>query len=159
MTPAVRLLQAHGIVHALHTYACDDDGDWGMSAARALELDPAQVFKTLLLTLDDRRPMVALIPVNTRLDLKAAAAAGNGRRAGMTPPADAERLTGYVVGGISPLGQRKVLPTLVDASAETLPRIFVSAGRRGLQLELATTDLLRLLQARLVPIARSRHTK
>jgi Cys-tRNA(Pro)/Cys-tRNA(Cys) deacylase len=126
---------------------------FGMEAAQALGLDPAQVFKTLLADVDGRLT-VAVVPVDRSLDLKALAAAVGGKRAGMAEPAAAERATGYVVGGISPLGQRRRLPTVVDASALQWPTVLVSAGRRGLDVELAPADLVRLTGASTATVAR-----
>jgi Cys-tRNA(Pro)/Cys-tRNA(Cys) deacylase len=119
----------------------------------ALGQDPAQVFKTLVARVDGAL-VVAVVPVAGQLDLKALATALGGRRAVMADPADAERSSGYVRGGISPLGQRRALPTVVDASALELPTVCVSGGRRGLQLELAPGDLVTLTGARTAPIGR-----
>jgi Cys-tRNA(Pro)/Cys-tRNA(Cys) deacylase len=126
---------------------------FGMEAARALGLDPAQVFKTLVADVDGR-PTVAVVPVDRSVDLKALAGAMGGKRAAMAEPAAAERVTGYVVGGISPLGQRRRLPTVVDASAMAWPTILVSAGRRGLDVELAPGDLVALTGAVTAAVAR-----
>jgi Cys-tRNA(Pro)/Cys-tRNA(Cys) deacylase len=111
------------------------------------------VFKTLVARVDGALT-VAVVPVSTTLDLKALAAAVGGRKAVMADPADAERTTGYVLGGISPLGQRKALPTVVDESALTFPTIMVSAGKRGLQVELPPAELVRLTRARTAPVGR-----
>jgi Cys-tRNA(Pro)/Cys-tRNA(Cys) deacylase len=124
-----------------------------MEAALALGLDPAQVFKTLLADVDGKL-MVAVVPVDRSLDLKALAAAVRGKRAVMAEPAAAERATGYVVGGISPLGQRRRLPTVLDMSALEWDSVLVSAGRRGLDVELAPGDLVRLTGAVTAPISR-----
>jgi Cys-tRNA(Pro)/Cys-tRNA(Cys) deacylase len=124
-----------------------------MEAAQALGLDPAQVFKTLLADVDGA-VTVAVVPVDRSLDLKALAAAASGKRAVMAEPAAAERLTGYVVGGISPLGQRRRLPTVLDVSALEWNTVLVSAGRRGLDVELAPGDLVRLTGAVTAPISR-----
>jgi Cys-tRNA(Pro)/Cys-tRNA(Cys) deacylase len=126
---------------------------YGMEAAAALGADPRTVFKTLLADVDGALT-VAVVPVDAQLDLKALASARGGKRAVMADPAAAERATGYVVGGISPLGQRKRLPTVVDASALEFPAVLVSAGRRGVDVELAPADLVRLTSARTAPIAR-----
>ena len=126
---------------------------YGLDAAAALGLDPARVFKTLVATADGAL-VAAVVPVAGELDLKALAAAVGARTAALAAPAEAERATGYVVGGISPLGMRRRLPTVLDASAEALATINVSGGRRGLQLELAPVDLARLAGAKLAPIAR-----
>ena len=144
--------------HTLRAYEHDPRArergvSFGMEAAQALGLDPAQVFKTLLADVDGRLT-VAVVPVDRSLDLKALAAAVGGKRAVMAEPAAAERATGYVVGGISPLGQRRRLPTVVDDSALAWPTVLVSAGRRGLDVELAPDDLVRLTEASTAPVAR-----
>jgi Cys-tRNA(Pro)/Cys-tRNA(Cys) deacylase len=124
-----------------------------MEAAQALGLDPAQVFKTLLADVDGALT-VAVVPVDRSLDLKALAAAVGGKRAVMAEPAAAERATGYVVGGISPLGQRRRLPTVVDVSALEWATVLVSAGRRGLDVELSPGDLVRMTSAVTAPVSR-----
>ncbi len=143
------------VAHTLHPYDPDHSSDQGHgeAAVAALGADPRQVFKTLIARVDGALT-VAVVPVSGTLDLKALAAAAGGRRAVMADPADAERSTGYVLGGISPLGQRKPLPTVVDASALDFPTVLVSAGRRGLQVELPPADLVRLTKARTAPIGR-----
>ncbi len=143
------------MAHTLHPYDpghADDQGH-GEAAVAALGADPRQVFKTLVTRVDGALT-VAVVPVSGSLDLKALAAAAGGRKAAMADPADAERTTGYVVGGISPLGQRKALPTVVDESALAFGTVLVSAGRRGLQVELAPADLVRLTRAHTAAIAR-----
>lgn len=156
-TPATVAATRAKIAFTLHPY--DADGatggghPYGLEAARALGIDPARLFKTLVAEVDGALT-VAVVPVSGTLDLKALAAAAGGKRAAMADPAAAERATGYVRGGISPLGQRRRLPTVVDASARDHPTIHVSAGRRGLQLELAPADLVRLTSARTAPISR-----
>jgi Cys-tRNA(Pro)/Cys-tRNA(Cys) deacylase len=154
-TPAVRALERAGVRHTLHPYDPDHPAGQGHgeAAVAALGADPRQVFKTLVARVDGTLT-VAVVPVSGTLDLKALAAAAGGRKAAMAEPADAERTTGYVVGGISPLGQRKALPTVVDDSALGFPTVMVSAGRRGLQVELAPADLVRLTRARTAPISR-----
>jgi Cys-tRNA(Pro)/Cys-tRNA(Cys) deacylase len=144
-----------GVAFELHPY--DHDGtapSYGLEAADALGLDPSQVFKTLVARVDDRLT-VAVVPVSGSLDLKALAAAVGGKRAAMAQPADAERATGYVVGGISPLGGRSALDVVVDDSVLALPTVYVSAGRRGLQVSLAPGDLLSATRARTAPIGRA----
>jgi Cys-tRNA(Pro)/Cys-tRNA(Cys) deacylase len=126
---------------------------YGEEAANALGLSPHRVFKTLLARVDDRL-VVAVVPVSGSLDLKALAAAMGGKRAAMAEPADAERATGYVVGGISPLGTRTALPTAIDESVSDDEVVYVSAGRRGLQVSLAPADLVRLTRATVAPIRR-----
>jgi Cys-tRNA(Pro)/Cys-tRNA(Cys) deacylase len=160
-TPAIALVQRHGIAHAVHPYELPDSHgraraerpDYGVEAAAALGRPPGEVGKTLV-ALVDGRPAVAVIPVDRQLDLKAFAAAVGGRHATLADPASAERAAGSVVGGISPLAMRRPLPTVVDATLAALPAVCVSAGRRGLQLELAGSDLVTLSQATVAAIAR-----
>jgi Cys-tRNA(Pro)/Cys-tRNA(Cys) deacylase len=148
------LLTKHAVSHTLHSYAHGSGQAYGPEAAELLGLDPARVFKTLVADVDGALT-VGVVPVLTTLDLKALAAAVGGKRAKMADVALAERATGYVAGGISPLGQRKRLPTVLDSSAEELETLFCSAGRRGLEVELAPGDLARLTGARFAPIATS----
>jgi len=153
-TPATVALAAAGVDHELLSYdAGPADGSYGIAAAAALGVDERVVFKTLVTTVDGALT-VAVVPVAGSLDLKALAAAVGGKHAAMADPAVAERATGYVVGGISPLGQRRRLPTVVDESALAVDAIFVSAGRRGLQVRLAPADLVRLTSATVAPIGR-----
>lgn len=152
-TPALVALQRAGIEHVVHAYDHDPTvTNFGLEAAQALGVDPSRVFKTLLADVDGR-PVVAIVPVSGTLDLKALAAACGAKRARMLEPAVAERLTGYVVGGISPLGQRASLPTVIDGTALDFTTVYVSAGRRGLDVELETGDLIRLTAATLWSIA------
>jgi Cys-tRNA(Pro)/Cys-tRNA(Cys) deacylase len=156
-TPAITALRRAGVEHTLHAYAHDAAARarglaYGIEAAQALGVEPERVFKTLLAEVDGALT-VAVVPVLAQVDLKALATAQGGKRAAMADPTVAERATGYVVGGISPLGQRRALPTVIDDSAEGQPTILVSAGRRGLDVELAPADLARLTGARLAPIA------
>ena len=143
------------VAHTLHPYDPEHAAGQGHgeAAVAALGADPRQVFKTLVARVDGVLT-VAVVPVSGTLDLKALATAVGGRRAVMADPADAERTTGYVLGGISPLGQRKALPTVVDASALDFATVLVSAGRRGLQVELPPADLIRLTKAGTAPIGR-----
>lgn len=151
-TPATALLTKERVAHVLHSYEHGSGQAYGPEAAQLLGLDPARVFKTLVAEVDGKLT-VAVVPVADSLDLKALAAAVGGKRARMADVADAERTTGYVAGGISPLGQRKRLPTVVDSSARELDTMFCSAGRRGLEVELAPADLARLAGAVFAPIA------
>lgn len=152
-TPATALLAQRNVAHRVHAYRHDPRaGSYGAEAARALGVPPAQCFKTLVADVDGALT-VAVVPVTGELDLRALAAAVGGKRAAMADPALAERSTGYVRGGISPLGQRRPLPTVVDESASAFDTVYVSAGRRGLQVELAPADLVRLTDARLARIA------
>lgn len=154
-TPAVRVLETARVPYTLHPYDPEHPSDqgYGEAAVAALGSDPRQVFKTLVARVDGRFT-VAVVPVAGTLDLKALATATGGRKAVMADPADAERTTGYVRGGISPLGQRKALTTVVDDSALRFATVMVSAGRRGLQVELPPADLVRLTRARTAPIGR-----
>jgi Cys-tRNA(Pro)/Cys-tRNA(Cys) deacylase len=141
-TPATVALTKAGVEFTLHPYDHDPAASsYGAEAAEALGLDPGHVFKTLLAAVDGRL-VVAVVPVTGQLDLKALAAAVGGKKAVMADPADAERTTGYVVGGISPVGHRRRLPTVIDDSAATLPTVYVSGGRRGLDIGLSPQDLL-----------------
>ena len=155
-TPATVALGAARIDFSLHPYDHDPRGGvgYGVEAAAALGLDPARVFKTLMTTVDGRLT-TAVVPVSGQLDLKALARALGAGRAAMADVADAERATGYVAGGISPLGQRRRHPTVVDRSALDHPTVFVSAGRRGLDLELAPGDLVAVTGASTAVISRS----
>ena len=137
MTPAVVAAERAGIPFSLHEYEHEAGAAYGLEAAAKTGVDPARVFKTLVVT-QDGALSVAIVPVAAQLDLRAL-----GKRAALADRAAAERATGYVLGGISPLGQRKRLPTLLDESALAFETIFVSAGRRGLEIELAPDDLLR----------------
>lgn len=155
MTPAVKQLEKAGIAFTLAEYAHDARSPaYGEEAARALALSTDEVFKTLLARLDDGRLAVAIVPVSHQLDLKALARAANARKARMADADEAQRATGYVVGGISPLGQKRRLATFLDASADALATIHVSGGRRGLEICLAPDALLKLTGGRLASIAR-----
>ncbi|WP_110669065.1 Cys-tRNA(Pro) deacylase [Salinicola halophilus] len=155
MTPAIRLLESRGIAHEVTSYSADDDGSgYGPAAVAALSLPAESVFKTLLARLDDGQLVVALVPVSGSLDLKALAKAAGARKAHMAAAPEAERATGYTVGGISPLGQKKRLATFIDESARRLSQVHVSGGRRGLELSLAPADLIALTGARAIALAR-----
>jgi len=141
-TPAIRALRSAGVAFSVHEYAHDPRAEsYALEAAAALALDPAVVFKTLVVDLDGRLA-VCLIPSRDQLDTRAL-----GKRAALADAQRAERVTGYVTGGISPVGQRRRLPTLIDASALAHPEIYVSAGRRGLEIALAPADLIALTGA------------
>ena len=155
-TPATVALTRAGIPYAVHAYEHDPRAAaFGLEAAEKLGLDPARVYKTLLATVDGALA-VGIVPVAMQLDLKALAQALGGKRADMADPAMAERKTGYVVGGISPIGQKTPLPTVLDETAILAETIFVSGGRRGLDLELAPDDLIAVTSGRYAPIARER---
>lgn len=153
-TPATTALTAAGVAFTVHEYDHDPRAaSYGTEAAEAMGIDPARVFKTLFAEVDGAL-VVGVVPVAGQLDLKALARALDGRKATMADPKDAERATGYVVGGISPLGQRKAHPTVVDASALDHPTVYVSAGRRGMEVELSPAELVRLTAARVAAIRR-----
>ena len=155
MTPAVTAARGAGIDFEVVEYDAGDSAEpWGMGAARALGVDPERVFKTLVVDLSSGTLAVAIVPVAARLDLKAVASALGAKRAAMAEPAAAERATGYVRGGISPLGQRRRLPVVIDAGALGFERIHVSGGRRGLEIGLAPGDLAVLVGATVARIAR-----
>jgi len=153
-TPATAALTAAGIPFTEHAYAHDPaNRDFGAEAAAALGVDPDQVFKTLLAEVDGRL-VVGIVPVSGKLDLKALATSVGGKRATLADPALAERRTGYVVGGISPIGQKTRHMTVLDETAELWDLVYVSGGRRGLDLALAPPDLIRATDAVLADIAR-----
>lgn len=155
-TPATVALTRAGITFIARGYEHDPRAAaYGLEAAEKLGLDPGRVFKTLLANVDGALA-VAIVPVAMQLDLKALASALGSKRAEMADPAVAERKTGYVVGGISPIGQKAALPTVLDESAIVCETIFVSGGRRGLDLELTPDDLLAVTGGRYGPIARDR---
>jgi Cys-tRNA(Pro)/Cys-tRNA(Cys) deacylase len=155
-TPATVAATRAGVAFTLHPYeTAGGEESYGEAAADALGVPHDRLFKTLVAEVDGDLT-VAVVPVSATLDLKALALAVGGKRASMADPVQAERVTGYVRGGISPLGQRKSLPTVVDASASGFATIYVSAGRRGLQVELAPADLIRLTEAASAGIARGR---
>jgi len=153
-TTATIALERAKIPFALHEYTHDPRADsFGLEASAALGVPPERLFKTLVATVDGGALAVGVVPVNRQLDLKALAAAVGGKKAAMADAAAAERATGYVVGGISPVGQKRRLPIVVDASALELSTVYCSAGRRGLQMELAPADLVRATGARVAAIA------
>ncbi len=161
-TPALAALAAAGIAHAVHEYAAPEPAGghdragrphYGLDAAAALGIAPGRIFKTLVASVDGRL-VVGVVPVSGELDLKALAAAAGGHRAELAAPEVAQRATGSMVGGISPLAHRRPMPVYLDSGAAGLPTIFVSGGRRGLQVELAPGDLVRLTGARIARIAR-----
>lgn len=153
-TPATVALTAAGIAFVPHAYAHDPaNSNFGLEAATVLNLDPERVFKTLMTDVDGQLT-VAIVPVTGKLDLKALAAAVGGKKAAMADPAVAERKTGYIVGGISPIGQKTQAPTVLDETAELFDTIFVSGGRRGFDIELSPTDLLQATGGFTAAIAR-----
>jgi len=154
-TPALVALAAAGVPHTAHVYEHDPSSPvgYGLEAAQVLGIPPEQVYKTLMATVDGALT-VAVVPVTRMLDLKALAQAVGGKKAAMADRSAAERATGYVVGGISPLGQKSAHPTVVDETVWLFDTVFVSGGRRGLDVELAPDDLVRLTDATVADIAR-----
>jgi Cys-tRNA(Pro)/Cys-tRNA(Cys) deacylase len=161
-TPAIVALTRDGIEHRVHTYDHDAGAaSYGLEAADAMGLDPGRVFKTLLASVDastgsggSGRLVVGIVPVSGQLDLKALAVVVGGKKAVMADPEEAERVTGYVVGGISPLGQKRSLLTVVDETVLRHDTVFVSGGRRGLEVELSPTDLVGATRATVAAIGR-----
>jgi Cys-tRNA(Pro)/Cys-tRNA(Cys) deacylase len=142
MTPAIAALKRAKIPYRLHSYQHDaGSSSYGDEAARKLGVEQARVFKTLVVKADDKQFAVGIVPVSQHLDLKFMAQALGTKKVAMAEAHDAEKLTGYVLGGISPLGQKRKLATVIDTSATTFATIFISAGRRGLEIELAPSDL------------------
>ena len=155
MTPAINLAKKANIPFTVHEYQHDAGADsYGQEAVQKLGLNPEQVFKTLIVKLDGRQLAVGIVPVAGQLDLKAMAKACGAKKATMAEQTEAEKSSGYVLGGISPLGQKKRLMTVLDQSAEQFDTIHVSAGRRGLEIELAPADLLSLTSGQLLPIGK-----
>ncbi len=155
MTPAINLAKKKKIAHQIHQYSHDPRAEsFGLEAVEALGQDPAKVFKTLLFCIngDAKNLAVAVIPVDRKLNLKQAAKAAGAKKAEMANPDIAQKITGYVVGGISPLGQKKLLPTFIHQSAEQQETICVSAGKRGVEIELAPKDLATLIRGQFVQL-------
>ena len=147
MTPATKLLKANKIDFSIHEYEHDANAkSFGLEAAEKLNLRVEEVFKTLLVT-DEKNYFVAILPVHHQLNLKKVAQAVGAKKLKMSDPKDAERLTGYLVGGISPVGQKKRLKTVIDQSAEALAKVYVSGGKRGLEIGLKPQDLAKVLSA------------
>mgnify|MGYP003503233895 FL=1 len=156
MTPAIDLLKKNRAEHRVHSYEHDPKAaSYGLEAAEKLGLNPAQVFKTLLAASEKGELLVAVGPVAGSLDLKALAHAAGVKKAEMADPQAAQRATGYLLGGISPLGQKKRLRTYIDNSAQNQPSIFVSAGRRGLEVELSAATLAAHSNASFADIGRA----
>lgn len=153
-TPATVALTRAGIDYTLHPYEHDPRAEsYGLEAAEALGVEPKRVFKTLMASLDGKL-VVGIVPVTGQLDLKALARALGGSKAQMAEVSAAERATGYVAGGISPVGQKRPHSTVVDESATTYETVYVSGGRRGLDIELSPADLIKISDATIAPIAR-----
>ena len=157
MTPAILLLNQHGITYVLHEYEHQaSTKDYGLEAVAALNLNPNQVFKTLVCELTPIELAVAVVPVSSQLNLKAFAQAAGGKKARLADPKQVEAATGYVLGGISPLAQKKPLRTFIDHASDDHSTIYISAGRRGLEIEIAPKDLLVLTRGQFAPIKSAR---
>lgn len=144
MTPAVNLLKKGKYTFTLHTYQHDENHpSFGLEASEKLNVPPERVFKTLVVEVSSQQLVVAVLPVNKQLSMKRVANAVSAKKAEMADKVKVQRATGYVLGGVSPLGQKKSLKTLVDTSASDFESIFISAGKRGLEIELAATDLVK----------------
>ncbi len=155
MTPAIKLLEKKGIKFQLHRYDHDPECQtYGEEAADKLNLDPARVLKTLVAQLDGNELAVAIVPVSTMLDLKALAKESGAKKARMADKKEVERTTGYIVGGVSPIGQKKRLRALIDSSALQFATVLVSGGKRGLDIELAPQDLSQLIGAGFAEISK-----
>ena len=154
MTPAIQAALRAKIKHRVIEFECAADRNYGVEAAAALGVEAGRVYKTLVSKLDGKELVVALVPVTSELNLKALATVAHAKRAEMAQPQEAERSSGYVVGGISPLGQRRRLRTYIDDSVANYPLVYVSGGRRGLELELAPGDLIAVCAASVGGIAR-----
>ena len=151
-TPALKLLAAQGVVVTLHPYDYDPGAEAvGMQAALALGIDPALMLKTLMVEVDGK-PACCVIPADQQLSMKRVASAFGGKASAMMPPVKAEKLTGYRVGGISPFGQKRAVPTALEVTACTAPKVWINAGQRGLLLGIAPEDALRALSARALPL-------
>ncbi len=156
MTPAINAVKKQKIPHSVHQYEHDPShSSYGEEAAEKMGVSASQVFKTLVLSLDNQSLVVAIIPVSAMLSMKQVAKVFSVKKALMADVADVERSTGYVLGGVSPLGQKKRLKTVLDESAKAYDTIYVSAGRRGLELSLSPNDLCQLLNARYETIAQA----
>ena len=154
MTPAVNSAKKAKIKGALHQYEHDSShSSFGMEASEKLQVAPEQVFKTLVVKLDAKQLVVAILPVNSMLSMKSIAKTCGARKAEMADKTEVQRSTGYVLGGVSPLGQKKALKTVIDASAQQLSSIYISGGRRGLEIELNAVDLQNLTKASFAAIS------
>ncbi|MEH6590422.1 MAG: Cys-tRNA(Pro) deacylase [Halioglobus sp.] len=146
MTPGIDVTKKAKVAHKVHAYTHDSSSEsYGLEAAEKLGVPEARVFKTLVVSLDNSELVVAVVPVSSMLSMKLLAKAAGGKKATMAAKTDVERSTGYVLGGISPLGQKRRLKTVIDSSAKNHPTVFISAGRRGLEIELNPSDLAKLV--------------
>jgi Cys-tRNA(Pro)/Cys-tRNA(Cys) deacylase len=148
MTPAINLAKQSGISYKVHEYQQQSSTEgYGLQAAQEMGVAPQRVFKTLVVMLDNKTLAVGIVPVSSQLNMKLMAGAVGAKKSGMAAQSDVQRSTGYVLGGVSPLGQKKRLSTVIDSSARQYATIFVSAGRRGLELELSPQDLVKVTSA------------
>lgn len=155
MTPGINTAKRANIFYRVHEYSHDPKSDsYGAEAAEKMEVAQERVFKTLVVRVGPKDLIVGVVPVSSSLDMKHIAKAVGVKKAGMAEPSDVEKSTGYVLGGVSPLGQKRKLATIIDSSAQKYPTIFVSAGRRGLELEVKPADLMKLTDAAFVDICR-----
>lgn len=156
MTPAIELATKYKVAFTVHQYQHNSKAEsYGDEAAVSLGVDPKQVFKTLVVELNSGELAVGVVPVSGSLNLKAIANAANAKKAAMADKLKVQRSSGYVLGGVSPIGQRKPLTTIIDSSANNFSTIFVSAGKRGLEIELSASDLANLTSATFAPISAS----
>lgn len=154
MTPAINIAKKAGVPHRTHEYAHDPaHASFGLEAAEKMGVAPERVFKTLVVILDTKELVVGVVPVSAMLNMKQIARAAAAKKAAMAPAADVQRSSGYVLGGVSPLGQKKRLRTFIDTSAQAFATIYVSAGRRGLEIELAPADLAKLTSGTFADLA------
>ena len=153
MTPGINQAKKHKVLYTIHEYSHDESSEsYGLEAADKMGVPQEIVFKTLVVTLDNKELVVGIIPVSSMLSMKLIAKALGAKKAFMADKFDVERSTGYILGGVSPLGQKKRLKTLIHSSANNYSTIYVSAGRRGLEIELSPTDLVKLTKGKLVDI-------
>jgi len=153
MTPGINVDKKAKITHKVHEYAHDSSSEsYGLEAAEKLGVPEGRVFKTLVVSLDNKELAVGVIPVSSMLSMKLIAKAAGAKKAKMAEPSEVERSTGYVLGGVSPLGQKKRLKTIIDSSAKHHSTIYISAGRRGLEIELSPDDLIKLINGDLAEI-------
>ncbi len=154
MTPAINLAKKAGVKHSIHEYVHDAaHHSYGLEAAEKMGVSPQRVFKTLVVSLETKELVVGIVPVSLMLSMKQIAKAAGARKAVMAAAADVQRSTGYVLGGVSPLGQKRRLRTFIDVSAQQFETVMVSAGRRGLEIELSAADLQTLSSAKFAEIA------
>ncbi|GAA0859525.1 Cys-tRNA(Pro) deacylase [Aliiglaciecola litoralis] len=148
MTPAINVAKKYNIPHRIHEFVHDGTNEaYGIEAAEKMEVPAEQVFKTLVVVIDNKTLVVGVIPVTAMLSMKLIAKVAGGKKAAMADKLEVERATGYVLGGVSPLGQKKRLKTIIDSSAKKHATLYISAGRRGLELELSPADLSKVTRA------------